>query len=124
MVKEKHIPVPKALWDPVRNAEAILVLEMCRAYLMKEEDSKRMNKTYFVCLAIDAVVEKHTHLRAAADLLLAWIGKQLQGFATLTSWCQNVHNVNRSRSGLQTARHAWVKDMIKRLREAVPCPAS
>ena len=124
MVKEKHIPVPKALRDPVRNAEAILVLEMCRAYLMKQRDSIRMNKTYFVCLAIDAVVEKHTHLRATAELLLAWIRKQLQGFATLASWCQEVHNVKGSRSSLQTARHAWVKDMIKRLKEAVPCPAS
>ena len=124
MVKEKHVPVPKALRVPVRNAEAILVLEMCKAYLMKRRDSIRMNKTYFVCLAIDAVGEKHTHLRAAADLLLAWIRKQLQGFATLASWCQEVHNVNRSRSSLQAARHAWVKDMIKRLKEAVPCPAS
>ena len=124
MVKEEHIPVPKALRDPVRNAEAILVLEMCRAYLMKQGDSTRMNKTYFVCLAIDVVVKKHTHLRAAAELLIAWIEKQLQGFATLASWCQKVHNVNRSLSSLQAARHAWVKDMIKRLKEAVPRPAS
>ena len=123
MVKEKHIPVPRALRDPVRNAEAILVLEKCRAYLMKQGDSIRMNKTHLVCLAIDAVAEKHTHLRAAAELLLAWIGKQLQGFATLASWCQKVHNVSRSRSSLQAARHAWVKDMIKRLKEAAPCPA-
>ena len=124
MVKEKHIPVPKALRHPVRNAEAILVLEMCRAYLMEQEDSTRMNKTYFVCLAIDAVAKEHTHLRAAADLLIAWIEEQLQGFATLASWCQKVHNVNRSLSSLQAARHAWVKDMIKRLKEAVPGPAS
>ena len=124
MVKEKHIPVPKAFRDPVRNREAILVLEMCRAYLMKQGDSTRMNKTYFVCLALDEVVKKHFHLRAAADLLLAWIEMQLQGFATLASWYQEVHNVNRSRSSLQAARHAWVKDMIKQLKEAVPCPAS
>ena len=124
MVKEKHIPVPKALRDPIRNAEAILVLKKCRAYLMRQGDSIRMNKTYFVCLAIDAVVEKHTHLRAAADLLHAWIEKQLQGFGTLASWCEEVHNVTSSRSSLQAARHAWVKDMIKRLKEAAPCPAS
>ena len=118
MVKEKHIPVPKALRDPVRNREAILVLEKCRAYLMKQGDSKLLNKTYFVCLAIDKVAEDHFHLQATAQLLLAWIRKQLQGFATLTSWCQEVHKVKGSRSTLQTARHAWVKDMIKRLKEA------